>query len=128
MGVTPRLAPVLDAASIVAFAALGRASHDEGSAIGGTLTVAAPFLIGGAAGWAIGRGWVAPASARTGAAVWAGALVAGLILRNLAFDRGTPAAFAIVTALSLAVLLAGWRTLLGPRGARSARPARRRSR
>ena len=39
------IAVAIDAALIVLFAALGRRTHDEGSAIGGTL-VAAPFLIG----------------------------------------------------------------------------------
>jgi len=37
------IAALADAGCIVLFAALGRASHDEGSAIGGTLAVAAPF-------------------------------------------------------------------------------------
>jgi len=33
------LAVVVDAALILLFAALGRRTHDEGSAVGGTLTV-----------------------------------------------------------------------------------------
>lgn len=108
-----------DAACVVVFAALGRASHDEGSAVGGTLEVAAPFLIGGAVGWAAARGWRAPTSPATGAAAWAGALVVGMLLRNLAWDRGTAPSFVIVTAIALAVLLLGWRLALRLRARRA---------
>lgn len=103
---------------MVLFAALGRASHDEGSAVGGTLAVAAPFLIGGAAGWAAARGWRRPAALTTGAAAWAGALAIGMPVRALAFDRGTAPSFVIVAAIVLAALLIGWR--LVPRVARRA--------
>ncbi|HMN99005.1 MAG TPA: DUF3054 domain-containing protein [Miltoncostaeaceae bacterium] len=112
-------AAVADAACIVVFAALGRASHDEGSAVGGTLEVAAPFLIGGAVGWAAARGWRAPTSLATGAAAWAGALVVGMLLRNLVWDRGTAPSFVIVTAIALGVLLLGWRLALRLRDARA---------
>ena len=105
-------AALADAACVVAFAALGRASHDEGSAVGGTLEVAAPFLVGGALGWAATRGWREPLSVRTGAAAWAGALVVGMLLRNLAWDRGTAPSFVIVTAIVLGVLIVGWRLTL----------------
>jgi hypothetical protein len=122
-------AALADAACVVLFAALGSASHDEGSAVDGTLEVAAPFLIGSAVGWAAARGWWAPTSLVTGAAVWAGALVVGMLLRNLAWDRGTAASFVIVTAIVLAVLILGWRLLLGlrarpgdPSGVRRTRP------
>jgi hypothetical protein len=117
--VTARLAALADAASILLFAALGRASHDEGSAVGGTLEVAAAFLIGGAVGWAGARGWRAPASLRTGAAAWAGALVVGMLLRNLAGNRGTAPSFVIVTAIVLGALMLGWRLALQLRGRRA---------
>ena len=113
---TARLAALADAASILLFAALGRASHDEGSAVAGTLEVAAPFLIGGAVGWAAAHGWRAPTSLATGAAAWAGALVVGMLLRNLAWDRGTAPSFVIVTAIVLGVLMLGWRLALRLRG------------
>ena len=112
-------AALADAACVVAFAALGRASHDEGSAVGGTLAVAAPFLVGGALGWTVAQGWRAPLSLRTGAAAWAGALVVGMLLRNLAWDRGTAPSFVIVTAIVLGVPILGWRLALRLR----ARPA-----
>ena len=116
---TARLAALADAASILLFAALGRAGHDEGSAVGGTLEVAAPFLIGGAVGWTAARGWRAPTSLATGAAAWAGALVVGMLLRNLAWDRGTAPSFVIVTAIVLGALMLGWRLALRLRGRRA---------
>lgn len=115
---TIRLAAVADAACIVLFAALGRASHEEGSAVMGTLEVAAPFLIGGAAGWALGRVWRRPLALPSGAVVWAGALVLGMALRGLAFDRGTAPSFVIVTAIVLGLLLLGWRLAWTRLGAR----------
>ncbi|WP_217924315.1 DUF3054 domain-containing protein [Miltoncostaea oceani] len=102
-------AVLADAAGIVLFAALGRASHDEGSAVAGTLEVAAPFLIGAAAGWAVARGGRAPVALTTGVAAWAGALTAGMALRGLVFDRGTAPSFVVVAAIVLGVLLLGWR-------------------
>jgi hypothetical protein len=114
------LAAAADAACVVAFAALGRASHDEGSAVAGTLAVAAPFLMGGAFGWALAQGWREPLSIRTGAAAWAGAVAVGMLLRNLAWDRGTAPSFVIVTAIVLGVLLLGWRLALGGLRARRA--------
>jgi hypothetical protein len=117
--VTALRAALADAACVVAFAALGRASHDEGSAVGGTLAVAAPFLVGGALGWAVAQGWRTPLSLRTGTAAWAGALVVGMLLRNLAWDRGTAPSFVIVTAIVLGALLLGWRALLAVRARRA---------
>lgn len=106
-----RAAPffVIDAALVVGFAALGRRSHDEGTAVTGVLEVAAPFLIALAAGWLIARGWRAPGSARTGAIVWAASVVGGLALRGLVFDRGVAPSFMVVAALTLGLLLCGWR-------------------
>jgi hypothetical protein len=117
--VTALRAALADAACVVAFAALGRASHDEGSAVAGTLGVAAPFLIGAAVGWAAARGWRAPTALTTGAAAWAGALVVGMTLRNLAWDRGTAPSFVIVTAIVLGLLMLGWRLLLRLRARRA---------
>jgi hypothetical protein len=100
---------MIDAALVVGFAALGRRSHEEGTALTGVLEVAAPFLIALAAGWLLARAWRAPVSARAGAIVWASAVVGGLALRSLVFDRGVAPSFMIVAALTLGVLLCGWR-------------------
>ena len=99
---TARLAALADAASILLFAALGRASHARAP------RSAAPWRWRhlpdrGRVGWAAARGWRAPTSLATGAAAWAGALVVGMLLRNLAWDRGTAPSFVIVTAIVLGV-------------------------
>ncbi len=73
------------------------------------LEVAAPFLIAAAVGWLLARAWRAPVSARTGAIVWASTVAGGLALRSLVFDRGVAPSFMVVAALTLGVLLCGWR-------------------
>lgn len=105
------LAALLDAAAVAGFAALGRRSHDEAGGLGPVLEVAAPFLIALALGWLAARAWNAPLAARTGLVVWAVVVAGGLALRGLAFDRGVPVSFAIVTAATLGAALMGWRAL-----------------
>lgn len=100
------------------FAALGRASHDEGSALAGVLEVAAPFLIGAAAGWAAARAWRRPAAVHVGLVVWGATIVVGMALRGLAFDRGTAPSFVVVAAIALGVLMLGWRLVRRPGGGR----------
>ena len=124
----PAIHPVgalaIDAACVVAFVALGRGSHDEGGAIGGTLTVAAPFLIGLAVAWVarstplggrLGTAW----STQFGVVAWLTTLVVGMALRRTVFGRGTAIAFVIVATLFLALFLVGWRA--AARWARSRR-------
>nr|MBA3288943.1 DUF3054 family protein [Acidimicrobiia bacterium] len=78
------------------------------------LGVAAPFLIGLAAGW---LAWVparrAPITITTGAVVAAATVIVGLVLRRVAWDRGVALSFAIVTALVLGGFFIGWRALWG---------------
>jgi hypothetical protein len=101
-----------DVASVLVFVLLGRRSHDEGSALGGTLEVAAPFLVALAVAWLVGgRRWPDAHRVRFGVSVWGVTVVVGLALRNLAFDRGTAPAFVIVTAVVLGAFLVGWRAL-----------------
>ena len=103
---------LIDAALVAGFAALGRRSHEEGLTASGVLEVAAPFLIALAAGWLLARAWRAPAALRTGAAVWAVTVVGGLALRGTLFDRGLAPSFMVVAAITLGVLLLGWRAAL----------------
>ncbi|GAA4937948.1 DUF3054 family protein [Actinomycetospora succinea] len=98
----------LDAVAVVAFAALGRASHAEDLA--GTLLTAAPFVAGAAVGTLAARTWRDPLSWRSGLAVWAGAAVVGLVLRAASTGR-LPLSFAVVATISLGVLVLGWRGL-----------------
>jgi hypothetical protein len=104
-----RAGPVaLDAVAVLAFAALGRASHAEDLA--GTLLTAAPFVAGAAVGTLAGRTWRDPTAWGAGVFVWAGAVVVGLPLRAAVTGR-LPLSFAIVATVSLGVLLLGWRAL-----------------
>ena len=104
------LVALLDALVILAFAALGRASHSEG--FGGTIAVAAPFLIAAGVGWLVQRQrWSWALSRSFAAVVWAVTLALGMLLRHTVFDRGTAIDFIIVAALFLLLLLGGWREL-----------------
>ena len=99
---------LVDALAVLVFAAIGRRSHDEGLAIVGIVEVAAPFLLGALVGALVVRSWRDPLALRTGLAVWVGAVVVGLALRAVLYDR-LPVSFAIVATVSLAVLVLGWR-------------------
>jgi hypothetical protein len=100
-----------DVAAVILFVALGRGSHDEGSSVGGTLRVAAPFVLGLALGWLVARAWRAPFAVRTGVVVWLVTVAAGMLIRHTAFDRGTAFAFIIVATLFLGLFLVGWRAV-----------------
>jgi hypothetical protein len=98
----------LDAVAVVAFAALGRASHAED--LSGTLLTAAPFVAGAAVGTLAARTWRDPLAWRSGLAVWVGAVVVGLALRAVVTGR-LPLSFAIVATVALGVLVLGWRAI-----------------
>jgi Protein of unknown function (DUF3054) len=102
------LASAADGAAILLFAAIGRLSHAEGVTPLGVLEVAWPFLAGGAIGTVAGRTWRRPASLTSGAVVWAGTLVGGMLLRAVT-GGGVQVSFVIVAATVLAVLQLGWR-------------------
>jgi hypothetical protein len=107
------IAVAADVASVLLFVILGRSSHDEGSGIGATLNVAAPFLIGVAAGWLLTRSSRAhPFAVRTGVAVWLATVIIGVVLRWFAWDRGTALSFIIVAAAFLGLFLVGWRVVV----------------
>lgn len=113
----------LDVVLVVAFAAIGRSSHDEGLSPGGVLATASPFLLGAAVGWLVVRArrgsW--PLEVGPGITVWFSTLVVGMLLRVVVL--GSVAwAFVAVAAVVLAVLLVGWRFLASPRGTRRAGP------
>ncbi|WP_426560285.1 DUF3054 domain-containing protein [Angustibacter sp. McL0619] len=108
MRATPGLL-ALDLVAVLVFAAVGRRSHDEGTALTGVLEVAWPFLVGVLAGWGMSRAWRRPTVVwPVGVAVWLGAVVLGMLLRR-ATGAGTAASFVLVATVVLAVLLLGWR-------------------
>ncbi len=123
----------IDVVAVVLFVAIGRRSHDEsGSVVAGALGVAAPFLIGAAAGWLVARAWRRPMAVATGGRIWATTVIVGLVLRRTVFDRGVAFAFVIVATITLAIFVIGWRLaaqqINGRRGAsepKRSEPARR---
>jgi Protein of unknown function (DUF3054) len=106
----PALAFAADVIAVVVFAAVGRIMHGEAESLSGLLATAAPFLIGLVASWATPVVRAHPVGFRAGAVVLAGTAVLGLVLRA-AFTSRPPLSFALVTVVSLAVLLIGWRAL-----------------
>jgi hypothetical protein len=108
-GARVRVAAALDIAVIVVFVAIGRRNHDEGSGFEEVLRIAAPFLIGVAAGWLVARAWRRPFDLVTGCTIWVVTIALGMVLRRTVFDRGTAFSFIIVATVFTGVLLVGWR-------------------
>jgi hypothetical protein len=106
----PALAIVADVVAVVVFAAIGRMSHDRADDVLGLVATAAPFVVGLVAMWATPIVRAHPVGIRAAVTVWAGTVVVGLALRA-GFTGQLPMSFAVVTAVSLAVLLLGWRAL-----------------
>jgi hypothetical protein len=103
------IAALADVACIVVFVAIGRRNHDEGEAVDGILTVAAPFLIALVVGWIAARAWTKPMQVDKAFIIWPVTVALGMVLRNLVFDRGTALPFIIVATLVTGVFLVGWR-------------------
>ncbi len=114
------IAAVADVAAIIVFVAIGRRNHHEGEAVDGILTVAAPFLIALAVGWIVARAWTRPMDVDAAFVIWPVTVAVGMVLRNLAFDRGTALPFIIVATLVTGVFLVGWRIV----AAHAPRPGR----
>lgn len=103
---------LIDAVLTVAFAAIGRASHDESLDLAGIAQTAWPFLVGLIVGWLIAtmiaKGY--PLTWRTAWPIWILTVAVGMLLRAVT-NQGTATAFIIVATLTLGVLLLGWRLL-----------------
>lgn len=103
-------AALADVVLVIVFAAVGRASHDEGNPLIGALSTAWPFLAGTAVGWLVVRmlrhSW--PLEVGPGITVWFATLVFGMLLRRVT-GEGTAASFVMVAGVVLAVFLIGWR-------------------
>ena len=104
------VAALADAGVVLLFVVIGRRSHDEdGDPVLVALEVAAPFLIGLALAWVLGRVWVRPLAWRSGVIVWVATVVAGVLLRRFVFDRSTATGFIVVATIFMGVLFNGWR-------------------
>lgn len=102
----------LDVVAVVAFATLGRRSHDEGLGVVGVVDTAAPFLLGLVLAWVVLRAWRRPTHLATGLGVAAITVVVGMVLRRTAFDEGTAASFVVVATLFLTTAMLGWRLVV----------------
>jgi len=99
----------VDAALVLVFAIIGRASHDRGMSVLGVAETAWPFLVALAVGWAAMFVWRAPLRIfPTAVCVWLVTVAGGMLLRA-ASGQGTALAFVIVAAVTLGVFLVGWR-------------------
>ena len=109
----PPVAFALDVLLVLAFAGVGRASHDEANPVVGALTTAWPFLLGTVVGWTVVRllrkAW--PLEVGPGLTVWFATVLIGMVLRR-ATGQGTAASFVLVAALVLGLCLVGWRALV----------------
>ena len=105
-------AALADIVLVVVFAAVGRASHEEGNPVVGALSTAWPFLVGTAVGWLVVRvlrgSW--PLGVGPGITVWFATLVFGMLLRRVT-GQGTAASFVVVAGVVLAVFVIGWRII-----------------
>ncbi|MDX2375221.1 DUF3054 domain-containing protein [Microbacterium sp. LRZ72] len=108
------LAFAADAVLVVVFAAIGRASHEQG-VLGpggsGLVQTSWPFVVALVLGWLAASGWRRPlAPVRTGIPIWIVTVAGGMLLRAVS-GQGTALAFVIVAAVTLLVLLVGWRVV-----------------
>ena len=123
--IKPSAAAFLDVGCVLAFVAIGRASHDHGESIGGLASTAWPFLTGLAAGWLVARAWRRPAAiVPAGLGAWLGAVAIGMILRVVA-GQGTALAFIGVALAFLGLFLLGWRAAVTAWFRRGRSPATR---
>jgi hypothetical protein len=99
-----------DVLAVLVFAAIGRSSHAEVVDGFAVLTTAAPFLLGLVVGWLVVRAWRTPLRLPAALGVWMAVVVVGLGVRA-AFTHRLPLTFVLVTVVSLALLLLGWRAL-----------------
>ncbi len=104
---------LIDAALVVIFCIIGRVSHAEGlfGDLIGLFGTIWPFLVALIAVHAVALATHVPAQRVVpGILVWLVTVAGGLGLRALA-GQGTALAFVVVAALTLALLLIGWRVI-----------------
>jgi hypothetical protein len=112
------LAVITDAAMVLVFVVIGRASHHASgdlaglSGLAGIASTAWPFLTGLATGELAIRGWRRPAAlVPTGVVVWLSTVAVGMALRVIA-GQGTAVAFIAVALGFLGLFLLGWRAVV----------------
>lgn len=109
---TAVLSLAADAALVLLFAGLGRSSHEREATFVGLLETAWPFLAGLAITWISARISQRPlAVLKSGIPVWVGTVALGLLLRFWT-GGGVALPFVIVSILTLAAFLLGWRAIV----------------
>ena len=101
---------------VLAMAIIGTNNHETDTGISGILFVAAPFLIATTLSRVLMRATKKDESTVTdGVTVVLFTVAIGMILRRVAFDRGTATAFVIVATVFLGTTMLGWRGLMARR-------------
>ena len=100
-----------DALSVLALVVVGTRNHDTDTGVAAVLGVGVPFWLALVAVSLLPQVSRDPRSTNAAAAVWIGTVSVGMVLRNLAFDRGTALPFVIVAALFLFAAMFGWRAV-----------------
>ena len=101
-----------DVLCVMALVTIGTRNHNTDTGISGVLFVAAPFLIA-----VTGIHILLNLLKKTHlvAVIWGSTVFVGMLLRNLAFNRGTALAFVIVASIFLAGTMWGWRAVVSKR-------------
>ena len=102
----------LDILCVMALVVIGTRNHDTDTGLSGILFVAAPFLIA-----LLGAHLVLNVLGKSTfvAGIWGSTVLFGMVLRNLAFNRGTAMAFVLVASVFLAATMWGWRAVVAKR-------------
>ncbi|MSZ16485.1 MAG: DUF3054 family protein [Actinobacteria bacterium] len=102
----------LDILCVMALVVIGTRNHDTDTGLSGILFVAAPFLIA-----LLGAHLVLNVLGKSTfvAGIWGSTVLFGMLLRNLAFNRGTALAFVLVASVFLAATMWGWRAVVARR-------------
>lgn len=109
---TRYLPPLADLVCLIAFAAIGKSTHESGDSSWVVLAIVWPFVVGAFVGW-VGAMW----NGMRGLRVWPGGVlilvvtyILGMALRDIS-GRGLATGFLIVAAIFLALTMLGWRAL-----------------
>ena len=101
-----------DVVCVLSLVVIGTRNHDTDTGLSGILFVAAPFLIA-----LLCAHLVLNVLGKTTfvAGIWGSTVLFGMVLRNLAFNRGTALAFVLVASIFLATTMWGWRAVVARR-------------